>query len=178
MMMMNLLSAHGAVITNDSTAISQALQQAGIPHGKWDTALFFGIDYATILSNPNLQEAVLETVKQPLATLKTTFGYLTEDIIGLTPTTPNLAGILKQFRAEHHHTDDEVRVILHGEGIFGIIPPAGKGEPFEVSLTQGDWIVIPENTRHYFYLTEENTVIALRVFKDNPQWEAIYEPLK
>ena len=178
MMMMKLLSAQGAIVTDDPTAVSQALQQAGIPHGKWEESLFAGINYNTLLSNPNLQEAVLETVKQPLATLKTTFGYLTEDIIGLTPTTPNLAGILKQFRAEHHHTDDEVRVILHGEGIFGIIPPAGKGEPFEVSLTQGDWIVIPENTRHYFYLTEENTVIALRVFKDNPQWEAIYEPLK
>jgi 1,2-dihydroxy-3-keto-5-methylthiopentene dioxygenase len=175
--MMKLLSAQGAFVTDEPNTVSQALQQAGIPHGKWDTALFSGIDYDTLLSNPNLQEAVLKTVAQPLATLKSSFRYLTEDIIGLTPQTPNLGGILKQFRAEHHHTDDEVRVILHGEGIFGIIPSAGKGEPFEVSLTQCDWIVIPENTRHYFYLTEENTVIALRVFKDNPQWEAIYEPL-
>jgi hypothetical protein len=58
-MMMQLLSAHGAVITNDSTTISQALQQASIPHGKWDEALFSGINYDAILNNPNLQEAVL-----------------------------------------------------------------------------------------------------------------------
>jgi 1,2-dihydroxy-3-keto-5-methylthiopentene dioxygenase len=174
MMMMKLLSTNGADVTNNPTAVSQTLNKAGIPHGNWDTALFSGIDYDTILSTPNLQEAVLKTVEQPLAALKITFGYLTEDIIGLTPQSPNLEAILKQFRAEHHHTDDEVRVILHGEGIFGIVPPTGKGDPFEVLLTQGDWIVIPENTRHYFYLTEEKTVIALRIFKENPQWEAIY----
>jgi 1,2-dihydroxy-3-keto-5-methylthiopentene dioxygenase len=177
MMMMKLLSAQGVLISEDATVVSKTLTQSGIPHGKWDATLFTQVDYDTLLGNPNLQEAVLETVAQPLATLKATFGYLTEDIIGLTPETPNLGGILTQFRAEHHHTDDEVRVILHGEGIFGIIPSAGKGDPFEVSLTQGDWIVIPENTRHYFYLTCANTVIALRVFKNNPQWEAIYEPL-
>ena len=174
-MMMQLLSAHGAVITNDSTTISQALQQASIPHGKWDEALFSGINYDAILNNPNLQEAVLETVSTPLQTLKQTFGYVTEDIIGLTPQTPNLAGILQKFRAEHHHTDDEVRVILHGEGIFGIVSPTG--ETFELSLTQGDWIVIPAYTRHYFYLGATQTVIALRVFKDTAGWEAIYEPL-
>jgi 1,2-dihydroxy-3-keto-5-methylthiopentene dioxygenase len=176
-MMMKLLSANGIFITDDATVVTQRLTENGVPHGKWDEAFFTGVDYGMILNSPNLQEAVLATVATPLATLKSTFGYLTEDIVGLTPQTPNLAGILRQYRAEHHHADDEVRVILHGEGIFGILPPTGKGDPFEVSLTQGDWIIVPANTRHYFYLTDAQTVIALRVFKDNPQWEAIYEPL-
>ena len=177
-MMMKLLSANGAFVTDDATVVTQRLTENDVPHGKWDDSLFTGVDYGTILNSSNLREAVLATVATPLATLKSTFGYLTEDIVGLTPQTPNLAGILRQYKAEHHHTDDEVRVILHGEGIFGIIPSAVKGEPFEVLLSQGDWIIVPANTRHYFYLTDTQTVIALRIFKENPQWEAIYEPLQ
>jgi cupin superfamily acireductone dioxygenase involved in methionine salvage len=76
------------------------------------------------------------------------------------------------LQQEHHHADDEVRVVLHGAGIFGFVPP--EGEAFELEVEKGDWIVIPAFTRHYFYLTAEQTIIALRVFKESPQWEAIY----
>jgi 1,2-dihydroxy-3-keto-5-methylthiopentene dioxygenase len=162
--------------THPSTTLNTLLTTAKIPFGTWENTLFATANtYTTLLQDANLQTAVLETVSTPLQTLKQTFGYVTEDIIGLTPQTPNLANILQKFRAEHHHTDDEVRVILHGEGIFGIVTPTG--ETFEVSLTQGDWIVIPAYTRHYFYLGEAQTVIALRVFKDTAGWEAVYEPL-
>jgi 1,2-dihydroxy-3-keto-5-methylthiopentene dioxygenase len=162
--------------THPSTTLHTLLTAAKIPFGTWEGNLFATAStYETLLQDTNLQAAVLETVSTPLQTLKQTFGYVTEDIIGLTPQTPNLENILQKFRAEHHHTDDEVRVILHGEGIFGIVSPTG--ETFELSLTQGDWIVIPAYTRHYFYLGATQTVIALRVFKDTAGWEAIYEPL-
>ncbi len=47
-------------------------------------------------------------------------GYRSQDVISLSDTTPNLDELLNNFQREHHHTDDEVRFIVSGHGIFVI----------------------------------------------------------
>jgi 1,2-dihydroxy-3-keto-5-methylthiopentene dioxygenase len=170
--MIQLLNSHGTFLTSDDTLIQDACTRAGIHIGAWSLEDLADVEGETILASPNVQAVALEAVKTPLAQLKRRFGYQYEDIVGLTPQTPNLDGILNAFRPEHHHEDDEVRVILHGAGIFGFVPQ--KGDAFELVVQKGDWIVVPALTRHYFYLTDTQTIIALRVFKDSPKWEAIY----
>jgi 1,2-dihydroxy-3-keto-5-methylthiopentene dioxygenase len=111
--------------------------------------------------------------KNQIQKLKEKFGYKSADVVELNPNTPNLDGILKKFVSVHHHTDDEVRFTILGEGIFGIDPLTDP--TFEIYVQPGDLLVVPANTMHWFDLTEEKTIKCIRVFKDNPKWEAIYE---
>ena len=45
-------------------------------------------------------------------------GYVTADVIDVNPETPNLEAMLARFDKEHTHSEDEVRFILAGRGIF------------------------------------------------------------
>lgn len=119
-----------------------------------------------------LPDSALRQLTPLIEALKADLGYSAHDIVTLSLATPNLEGILAAFRREHHHSDDEVRLIVAGAGVFGIVPDGG--EPYELSLAAGDWIVIPAMTRHWFDLTEARQVVAVRLFKDNPAWAAIY----
>jgi 1,2-dihydroxy-3-keto-5-methylthiopentene dioxygenase len=134
-----------------------------------------GFAWERVVGNPELETLVLNWVKEPLSALKQQYGYTTEDIVALWPTTPGLEEKLAPFKQEHHHTDDEVRIILHGSGVFGFAPP--NRAPYTLHLQAGECIVIPAYSRHWFTLGEEKTVVALRVFKQNPSWVAVYEPL-
>jgi 1,2-dihydroxy-3-keto-5-methylthiopentene dioxygenase len=39
-------------------------------------------------------------------------------MVALKSTTPNLTEITSRYNKEHHHTDDEVRLTVEGEGVF------------------------------------------------------------
>ena len=118
-------------------------------------------------SNPLLK------YKNQIETLKKNFNYATADYCMLDKSNPNLDKMLEPFMKEHHHTDDEVRFTVEGEGIFGINPLTEP--PFEIYVSSGDLLVIPANTRHWFELTEKKSICCLRIFKENPRWEAVYE---
>src|SRR5262245_42427490 len=47
-------------------------------------------------------------------------GYVARDEVGLSKDTPNLQGLLDKFKDEHLHTEDEVRFVLSGGGVFDI----------------------------------------------------------
>jgi 1,2-dihydroxy-3-keto-5-methylthiopentene dioxygenase len=80
--------------------------------------------------------------------------------------------LLKNFQRKHIHTDDEVRFIVSGHGIFVI---QGKdGEFFDVELEPGDLISVPENILHYFTLMEDRKVVAVRIFVTTEGWVPIY----
>ena len=111
--------------------------------------------------------------KNQIGKLKEKFGYISADVCAMKADTPNLDKMLSAFTKEHHHTDDEVRFTVAGEGIFGINP---HNEPsFEIHVEAGDLLLVPAYTRHWFNLTSEKNICCIRVFKDNPKWEAIYE---
>jgi 1,2-dihydroxy-3-keto-5-methylthiopentene dioxygenase len=164
------------------------LEAVGITSGVWPIATFpEGLCQASSVDKTKHAD-ILDLVKPELERVKTKHGYMSEDIVALTQDTPNLDGILAMFDKEHHHSDDEVRVILAGEGIFGIVPqPVSQNSaaqnpkplpPYEIHVEAGDYINVPANTRHWFTLTDSRFIVALRIFSDTAGWTAIYEPLQ
>ena len=111
--------------------------------------------------------------KNQIEKLKKKFGYASADVCAMSSNTQNLDKMLSAFVKEHHHSDDEVRFTVEGEGIFGVNPLTDP--PFEVCVEPGDLLVVPADTRHWFDLTEKKNICCIRVFKENPKWEAIYE---
>ncbi|KPB04014.1 1,2-dihydroxy-3-keto-5-methylthiopentene dioxygenase [Bacillus sp. CHD6a] len=124
------------------------------------------------LSDENKEE-ILTVFKEEIASISLKRGYKSQDVISLSETTPNLEQLLQNFNKEHHHTDDEVRFIVSGHGIFVI---QGKdGTFFDVELEPGDLISVPPNVRHYFTLMEDRKVVAVRIFVTTEGWVPIYE---
>lgn len=98
-------------------------------------------------------------------------GYQIWDIITLSDATPNIEELLKKFEAIHTHSEDEIRAIVGGKGVFVI---KGKGDTgyFDVELTPGDLISVPENTPHFFTLMENRQTAAIRLFIEKDGWIA------
>ncbi|WGD60096.1 1,2-dihydroxy-3-keto-5-methylthiopentene dioxygenase [Bacillus velezensis] len=119
------------------------------------------------------KERILAVFDKEIQDISARRGYQSQDVISLSDTTPNLDELLKNFQREHHHTDDEVRFIVSGHGIFVI--QGNDGTFFDVRLNPGDLISVPENIRHYFTLQEDRRVVAIRIFVTTEGWVPIYE---
>lgn len=117
------------------------------------------------------KETVLENFIDEIKSLATRRGYVKWDVIALSEAIPNLGELLQKFQQVHTHSEDEVRAIVAGRGIFIIKGPEEAGY-FAVELEPGDVISVPENTPHYFTLTEERQVVAVRLFIDPSGWVA------
>ena len=98
--------------------------------------------------------------------------YVSQDIVELTPQTPNLEAILAKFDKEHLHTDDEIRFVLGGSGIFDI--RSTNDLWMRVEVHPSDYISVPANRHHRFYVTEERAIRCVRLFKDNSGWTPLY----
>ncbi|MCP3742637.1 acireductone dioxygenase [Rossellomorea sp. BNER] len=96
-------------------------------------------------------------------------GYKEWDIVALSDAVPNLDELLKKFKQVHVHTEDEVRAITAGNGIFTIKGDSGY---FDVELCAGDVISVPVNIPHFFTLMENRQVVAVRLFIDSSGWVA------
>ena len=107
-----------------------------------------------------------------LDALKGERGYVEQDIVELSPSTPELDSICAKFSAEHLHTDDEVRYVLEGEGIFDI--RSADDRWMRVVVEAGDLLVVPANLHHRFLLTERKHIRCVRLFKDKSGWVPLY----
>lgn len=99
-------------------------------------------------------------------------GYVERDIVELSPTTPNLEDICAKFSDEHLHTDDEVRYVLEGEGIFDI--RSADDRWMRVTVQKGDLIVVPADRYHRFLLTDRKHIRCVRLFQDASGWVPHY----
>ncbi|WP_270584547.1 1,2-dihydroxy-3-keto-5-methylthiopentene dioxygenase [Bacillus smithii] len=159
-------------ITKEEEVI-QFLDEQGVIYEKWDiTKLPEHLREKYLLTEEEKNE-ILETFKEEIADISARRGYKAQDVISLSENTPNLDELLTNFKREHHHTDDEVRFIVSGHGIFVIQGKDGKF--FDVELEPSDLISVPENTRHYFTLQEDRRVVAIRIFVTTEGWVPIYE---
>lgn len=124
------------------------------------------------LSDEEKQE-ILNAYKTEIEDISTRRGYQAADIISLSDSNPNLDELLKNFERKHMHTDDEVRYIVSGHGVFII---QGSDERFfEVHLSPGDLISVPENITHYFTLSDDRKVVAVRIFVTTEGWVPVYQ---
>lgn len=123
-----------------------------------------------ILSDENKAE-ILATFDTEIKDLAGRRGYRTWDIIALSEATPNLEELLKKFESVHTHTEDEVRAITAGKGIFVIKGTDDVGY-FDVELEAGDVISVPEHKPHFFTLMENRQIVAVRLFIETEGWIA------
>jgi 1,2-dihydroxy-3-keto-5-methylthiopentene dioxygenase len=106
--------------------------------------------------------------------LKARGGFVTADVIDVYPDTPNLDAMLARFNQEHTHTEDEIRFILQGSGVFHINP--GDRPVFGIEVHAGDLISVPLGTRHWFDLCGDRRIRAIRLFQDTAGWTPHYVP--
>ena len=103
-------------------------------------------------------------------------GYVAQDVVELQPSTPDLDAICDKFADEHLHTDDEVRYVLEGEGIFDI--RSADDRWMRVVVEPGDLLVVPAHRYHRFLLTERKHIRCVRLFKDSSGWAPQYRAPK
>ncbi|MFE8703579.1 acireductone dioxygenase [Cytobacillus sp. FJAT-54145] len=153
--------------------VAAFLTQQGVIYEHWDiTKLPANLQEKFLLSDDEKAE-ILKAFEVEIAAISERRGYKAQDVISLSENTPNLEQLLQNFQKEHHHTDDEVRFIVSGNGVF--IIQGEDGEFFEVFLNPGDLISVPPNVRHYFTLQENRKVVAIRIFVTTEGWVPIYE---
>ena len=156
----------------DQEAVASFLARNEVIYEQWDiTKLPEHLREKFTLTDDEKAE-ILATFDEEIRNISERRGYKAHDVISLSEATPNLEELLKNFQREHHHTDDEVRFIVSGHGIFII---QGKdGQFFDVELEPGDLISVPENVRHYFTLMDDRKVVAVRIFVTTEGWVPIY----
>lgn len=113
-----------------------------------------------------------ETYMTPLKAWMQKRGYASYDEVRLSEKTPNLDALLGKFIDEHLHTDDEVRYVVSGSGIFDV--RSKEDQWIRIVVTAGDFIIVPADLYHRFMLGEEKMIHAVRLFKDNPSWVPVY----
>jgi 1,2-dihydroxy-3-keto-5-methylthiopentene dioxygenase len=145
-------------------ALSAYLEALGVHFEHWETADRVNADAAP--------DEILAAYAPEIDALKKRGGYVTADVITVTPETPNLEAMLDRFRKEHTHSEDEVRFILKGRGLFFFHPDDGPIVSLEVEA--GDLIRVPCGIRHWFDLCAERTIRAIRLFQDASGWTPRY----
>jgi 1,2-dihydroxy-3-keto-5-methylthiopentene dioxygenase len=110
--------------------------------------------------------AMIEAVKREHA-------YVDEDFVELGPATPNLDAVCAKFDKEHYHTEDEVRFVVEGEGIFDV-RDEGDDRWIRIEVSSGDMIVIPANKYHRFTLTDLRQIRCMRLFANHDGWAPLY----
>lgn len=119
-------------------------------------------------------EEILEAFKPEIEMLSKRGGFVTADVINVSPETPGLDAMLAKFSTEHTHSEDEVRFVISGRGIFHINPANSKDPVFSIEMESGDLINVPTGTRHWFNLCQEKSIKTIRLFQDASGWAPHY----
>jgi 1,2-dihydroxy-3-keto-5-methylthiopentene dioxygenase len=139
------------------------------PHGIW----YEHWDVEGRISSPDAtSEEILSAYAPEIERLKAAGGFVTADVINVSPETPNLDAMLTKFSQEHTHSEDEVRFTVKGSGVFHIHPQ--DGPVFAVQVEAGDLINVPRGTRHWFDLCNDKTIRCIRLFQDPAGWTPHY----
>ena len=148
----------------DEEGVRETLARVGIDYERWEPAHPVPAGAAA--------EEVLAAYAPEIERLKRRGGYVTADVIDVSPGTPNLDAMLAKFSREHWHDEDEVRFILRGRGVFHIHPRDAPVMAIEV--VPGDLIRVPRGTWHWFDLCAERDIRAIRLFQDASGWTPRY----
>jgi 1,2-dihydroxy-3-keto-5-methylthiopentene dioxygenase len=170
---MATIRIHGSnEVIEDQVKVAEFLNSNEVIYEQWDISKLPSELRENFQLSDEQKNNVLQAFDVEIKNISERRGYKTADVIALSELTPNLDQLLQNFQKEHHHTDDEVRLIVSGHGVFII---QGKdGVFFDVNLNPGDLISVPENVRHFFTLQEDRQVVAVRIFVTPEGWVPIY----
>ena len=142
--------------------IRAALIACGIDYERWS------LDRVSLDASAG---QVLKAYAAEIEEMKRRGGYVTADVIDVNPETPNLDAMLAKFDKEHTHSEDEVRFILSGRGIFFLALEQGV---VSVEVHAGDMLRVPRGTHHWFTLCADRRIRAIRWFQDTTGWTPHY----
>jgi len=148
----------------DPEEIRDFLKPFGIWYEKWDVE--------GRLKQDASNDEVLETYKPEVDRLCQSGGYVTADVISVNSETPGLQQMLDKFNKEHTHSEDEVRFVVKGQGVFQVHPE--NGPVFGVHVEAGDLINVPKGTKHWFDLCDDKQIRCIRLFIDPAGWTPEY----
>lgn len=148
----------------DHQEISEFLKPFGISYEKWDVEGRVGPEATN--------EEILDAYAPEIERLKEQGGFVTADVINVTPETPGLEDMLAKFNKEHTHSEDEVRFTIKGSGLFHIHPD--NAPVFAIQVESGDLISVPTGTQHWFDLCDDRTIRCIRLFEDTSGWTPHY----
>ena len=153
------------ITIKDFSEIKDFFNKKGVFIDKWETTVSFSKDAD--------QGTILKAYDSCLKPFMAKWGYIKADVISVHSEIPGIYELKQKFIKEHTHTDDEVRFLVDGQGIFWF--NLGNDEPiFCLHCTSGVIISVPANTKHWFDMGEKPFVKAIRIFKDEKGWEANY----
>lgn len=160
----------GEIIEGEQN-VREFLASHEVLYEHWDTSkLPEHLQEKFVLTDEEKNE-ILQVYDSDIRDLAERRGYLTWDVIALSDATPNIDQLLKKFEQVHTHTEDEVRAITAGQGIFVI-----KGDEeigyIDVEVYAGDVISVPEYKPHFFTLMENRQIVAVRLFIETEGWVA------
>jgi 1,2-dihydroxy-3-keto-5-methylthiopentene dioxygenase len=147
---------------HDEQSIRAELKTLSVDYERWDLSR---------VPEDAPAEAVLSAYADEIDEMKRMGGYTTADVIDVSPETPGLETMLARFDKEHTHSEDEVRFILAGRGIFFL---NGDGRVVSVEVGPGDLLRVPQGTTHWFTLCEDRRIRAIRWFQDTTGWTPHY----
>lgn len=154
---------------DDPGSIEAFLKDYHITYQSWDVSR---LSEAPKPEDESEQDHILRIFSDEVEQLKRQGGYQTADVIALYPETPNLQELLAKFRSEHHHTEDEVRFVVQGRGVFTI---HGQDDRiFDIEVLPGDLLIVPAGTWHWFDLCEDKTIQCIRLFSNREGWIPVY----
>ena len=148
----------------DHQEICEFLEPFGISYEKWDVEGRVGPEATN--------EDILDAYAPEIERLKEQGGFVTADVINVTPETPGLDTMLEKFNKEHTHSEDEVRFTVKGSGLFHIHPD--NAPVFAIQVESGDLISVPTGTQHWFDLCDDRTIRCIRLFEDTSGWTPHY----
>lgn len=151
-------------VLTDTAEITAFLKPHGIWHERWELA--------ERVSPTAPAEEILAAYKPEIDRLSAEGGYITADVMQVTPETPNLDAMMEKFKSEHTHTEDEVRFILRGAGLFHVHPD--NGPVFAIQVEAGDLINVPKGVKHWFNLCADRNIRAIRLFQNPAGWTPQY----
>jgi 1,2-dihydroxy-3-keto-5-methylthiopentene dioxygenase len=157
------LTSEGRTLS-DIGEIKECLRLCGIDYERWTPSKTVSQDAAA--------EEILQAYSHEIEALKVAGGYVTADVIDVTPDTPGLDAMLAKFDREHWHDEDEVRFVIAGHGLFHIHSTTGAVLAIEVEA--GDLIRVPRGTLHWFNLCADRRIRAIRLFQDTAGWTPHY----
>ncbi|CAB3400956.1 unnamed protein product [Caenorhabditis bovis] len=113
--------------------------------------------------DPNVEENLEKLIKQ--------YDMHHRDEIHISKDTlPDFEAKLKIFFDEHLHNDAELRIIKKGVGYFDVRDANEKW--IRIPVKRGDFVFLPAGIYHRFTPDVKKDVVAIRLFRNNPKWEA------
>lgn len=154
--------------TADPERITELLKAVGVDYERWGVR-----DLAPDATGDEVLAAFAPEVNRIRAQ-----GFPTVDVARLGGDL-NDAAFLEQaaaarskFLAEHRHADDEVRFFVEGSGAFYLrLPrPDGTSVVHIVCCEAGDYVSVPQGTRHWFDMGTRPHFTAIRFFQHPEGW--------